>query len=156
MSYQNYREAMELAPKCKYYTTVGGRSKEEVKKSEELLGIKFSKQCTEFYEKYGYLSFFGSEIFGIDPNDDSGELEGNSVAYALNDREENGLPAEWIPVYNFDDGYMAYLDYSSLNSEGEPCIIVAGFNGEEYEVEETIAEDFGEFVLHLVMEQIAK
>lgn len=72
-----------------------------------MLGIKFSKQCREFYAKYGYLSFFGNEIFGIDPNDDSGELEGNSVTYALNEREENGLPMEWIPVYNFDDGYMA-------------------------------------------------
>ena len=154
MSYQNYKEAMELAPKCKFYTTVGGRSEEEIYKSEELLGIKFSRQCRDFYEKYGYLSFFGNEIFGIDPNDDSGELEGNSVAYALNDREEYGLPEAWIPVYNFDDGYMAYLDYSSLNDEGEPCVIVAGFNGEEYEAEETIAEDFGEFVLHLVMEQL--
>lgn len=74
----------------------------------------------------------------------------------MNEREETGLPKEWIPVYNFDDGYMAYLDYSSLNSEGEPSVIVAGFNDEEYEVEEKIAEDFGEFVLHLVMEQIAE
>ena len=154
MSFQNYKEAMELAPKCKFYTTVGGRSEEDILKSEEMLGVKFSNQCRDFYEKYGYLSFFGNEFFGIDPNDDSGELEGNSVAYALNERKETGLPKEWIPVYNFDDGYMAYLDYSSLNADGEPCVIVAGFNGNEYTVEETIAEDFGEFVLHLVMDQL--
>lgn len=154
MSYQNYKEAIELAPKCKYYTTVGGKSLEEIIKSEEMLGIKFSKQCREFYEQYGYLSFFGNEIFGIAPDDDSGELEGNSVAYALNDREENGLPVDWIPVYNFDDGYMAYLDYSSLNDEGEPRVIVAGYNGSEYQVEETIAEDFGEFILQLVKQQL--
>ena len=42
-------------------------------------------RCKEFYKKYGYLSFFGNEIYGIDPEDDSGILEGNSVAYALND-----------------------------------------------------------------------
>lgn len=154
MSYQNYKEAMESAPKCKFYTTVGGKSQEEISKSEEMLGVKFSKQCREFYEQYGYLSFFGNEIFGIDPDDDSGELEGNSVAYALNDREEYGLPVEWIPVYNFDDGFMAYLDYSSLNDDGEPCVIVAGYNGSEYQVEETIAEDFGEFVLRLVKQQL--
>lgn len=34
MSYQNYKEAMELAPKCKFYTTVGGKSRDEIKKSE--------------------------------------------------------------------------------------------------------------------------
>lgn len=154
MSYQNYKDAMELAKKCKFYTTADGKSQEEIKKSEELLGVKFSKQCREFYEQYGYLSFYGNEIFGIDPDDDSGELEGNSVAYALNDREEYGLPASWIPIYNFDDGAMAYLDYSSLNDDGEPRVIMAEFDGSEYHVEETIAEDFGEFVLQLVKEQL--
>lgn len=154
MSYQNYKEAMELAPKCKFYTTVGGRSEAEIAKAAEMLGVKFSRQCQEFYADYGYLSFFGNEIFGIDP--DSDELEGNSVAYALNDRAEYGLPKEWIPIYNFDDGYMAYLDYSSLNADGEPCVIVAAYNGSDYQVEETIAEDFGEFVLHLVKEQLGE
>ncbi len=154
MSYQNYKRAMELAPKCKFYTTVGGKSQEEIDRSEEVLGIKFSKQCREFYEQFGYLSFFGNEIFGIDPYDDSGELEGNSVAYAVNDREEYGLPVNWIPIYHFDDGIMAYLDYSSLNDDGEPCVIAAFYNGSGYQVKETVAEDFGDFVLRLVEEQL--
>lgn len=88
MSYTNFIKAMELAPKCKFYTTAGGKSEEEIDMSEKKLGISFSPQCKEFYKKYGYLSFFGNEIYGIDPEDDSGILEGNSVAYALNDREE--------------------------------------------------------------------
>lgn len=154
MSYQNFKEAMELAPKCKFYTTANGKSAAEISKAEDMLGIKFSKQCREFYEKYGYLSFYGSEIFGIDPDDDSGELEGNSVAYALNDRAEYGLPAEWIPVYSVDDGCMAYLDYSSLNCEGEPRVIIAAYDGANYQIEEAATEDFGEFVLDLVKEQL--
>lgn len=153
MSYQNYIKAMELAPKCKFYTTAVGKSQEEIGRSEELLGIQFSRQCRQFYEQYGYLSFFGNEIFGIDP-DDFDELEGNSVAYALNDRKEYGLPIRWIPIYNFEDGLMAYLDYSSINDDGEPCVIMAGFNGSEYQIEETIAQDFGDFVLGLVMQQL--
>ena len=92
MSYTNFIKAMELAPKCKFYTTAGGKSEEEIDMSEKKLGISFSPQCKEFYKKYGYLSFFGNEIYGIDPEDDSGILEGNSVAYALNDREEYNLP----------------------------------------------------------------
>ena len=135
MSYQNFVKAMDLAPKCKFYTTVGGKSKEEIEKSEQMLDVKFSNQCREFYEKYGYLSFYGNEIFGIEPDDDSGILEGNSVAYALNDRAEYNLPSKWIPIYNFEDGSMAYLDYSSINSEGEP-------------------RDLGDFVLQLVQEQL--
>ena len=81
MSYANFVKALELAPQCKFYTTAGGKSDEEIGASEKILGVTFSKQCKEFYKKLGYLSFFGNEIFGIDPYDDSGILEGNSVAF---------------------------------------------------------------------------
>ena len=154
MSYTNFIKAMELAPKCKFYTTAGGKNEEEIRKSEQMLNIKFSNQSIEFYKKYGYLSFYGNEIFGIDPDDDSGILEGNSVAYALNDRKEYNLPNEWIPIYNFDDGNMAYLDYSSLNAEKEPDVIMAFYNGDKYETVEKLAEDLGDFILQLVQEQI--
>lgn len=154
MSYYDFEQAMNLAPKCRYFTTVGGKSKEEIEKSETRLEIKFSKQCTEFYEKFGYLSFYGNEIFGIDADDDSGILEGNSVAYAINDREQFLLPKEWIPIYNYQDGNMAYLDYSVTNSESEPRVIMAGYNGKEYEINAIIADDFGEFLLNLIKEQL--
>lgn len=153
MSYTNFMKAMELAPKCEFYTTAGGKTEEEIRRSEQILDIRFSNQSREFYEKYGYLSFYGNEIFGIDPDDDSGILEGNSVAYALNDREEYNLPKEWIPIYDFEDGNMAYLDYSCLNGQKEPRVIMAFYNGKKYEVVETLAEDFGDFVLELVQEQ---
>ena len=145
---------MELAPKCKFYTTAGGKSEEEIVMSEKKLGISFSRQCREFYKKYGYLSFFGNEIYGIDPEDDSRILEGNSVAYALNDREEYNLPKEGIPIYDFGDGNMAYLDYSTLNAEKEPGVIAAFYNGNEYETVEKSAEDLGNFILRLVQEQV--
>lgn len=66
MSYQDYREAMELAIQCGFYTTVGGRN------------------------------------------------QGGT-----------GLPGMWVPLYDFKDGCMAYLDYSALNSVGEPPVIAA-------------------------------
>ena len=139
MSYANFVKALELAPQCKFYTTAGGKSDEEIGASEKILGVTFSKQCKEFYKKLGYLSFFGNEIFGIDPYDDSGILEGNSVAYALNDH---------------NDGSMAYLDYSSLNRENEPRVLAAFYNGKKFEVTETVAEDLGDFILGLVQEQV--
>lgn len=154
MSYQDFNNAMILAPKCKFFTVAGGKTKEVIQKSEELLEIKFSKQSIEFYEKYGYMSFYGSEIFGIEPNDNSGILEGNSVAYAINDRKVYNLPKEWVPIYNFQDGNLAYLDYSSLNNEKEPKIIMALYNGKDYEITDYLAEDLGEFLLKLVSEQL--
>lgn len=49
---------------------------------------------------------------------------------------------------------MAYLDYSSLNAEKEPNVIMAFYNGKKYEIVETLAEDFGDFILQLVQEQV--
>lgn len=154
MSYKNFVNAMELAKKCEYYTTAGGKKEEEISQAEKMLNIKFSRQNREFYERYGYLSFYGNEIFGIDPNDDSGILEGNSVLYAINDRKEYKLPNNWLPIYNFDDGDMAYLDYSTLNSEKEPRVIMAFYNGSAYEINQILADDFGDFILQLVEEQL--
>lgn len=156
MSYYNFRKAMELAQECRFYTTAGGKTRSEIEQAEKMLNLVFSRQCKEFYLRYGYLSFYGNEIFGINPNDDSGVIEGNSVAYALNDRKKYNLPKEWLPIYNFNDGSMAYLDYTSLNAEREPKVIMAYYNGEKYEIIETLAEDFGDFVLQLVQEQIEK
>ena len=154
MNYQNLEKALDLAKQCKFYTIAEGKTPEEITKSEELLDIKFSKQSKSFYEKVGYLSFFGSEIFGIDPNDVSGILEGNSVAYALADRRQNNLPKEWIPIYNYGDGHMAYLDYAHLNSEKEPRVIMGTYTGIVYRQIEIIADDFGDFLLQLVEEQL--
>lgn len=48
------------------------------------------------------------------------------------------------------------LDYSYLNEQKEPRVIMAFYNGENYEVVETLEEDFGDFVLQLVQEQIVE
>ena len=153
MSYQNYITAMKMATECDDYEVADGVGEDRIKASEEILGVSFSRQCREFYRTYNYMSFFGAELFGVDPNYDADCLEGNSLAYALNDREEYGLPNEWIPVCNLDDGYMAYLDYSVLNEENEPRVIMANYNGNEYELVEVLADDFGDFVLQLIEEE---
>lgn len=153
MSWENYERSMELAPKCRFYTTAGGRSIEEIEEAEKLLGIKLSKQYRDFNEKYGYLSFYGNEIFGIDTNN-LNELEGNSLAYALNDCKDYNLPYYFLPFYNYNDGYMAYFDYSSLNNEGEPRIVILEYDGFKYSISETVADDFGDFILKLVQDEL--
>ena len=153
MSRESYERSMELAKKCRFYTVAGGRTAEEIQRAESLLGIKFSAQYRDFNEKYGYLSFYGNEIFGADP-EHPGEMEGNCVGYALNDRREYGLPEHFIPIYNYDDGYMAYLDYSCRNEEGEPRIVMLAYNGTEYVMTEVLADDFGDFVLSLVLQEL--
>lgn len=155
MSYENLVKALELAKKCKSYRVSNGKMELIISKSEKLLGIKFSRQNREFYSEVGYLSFYGNEIYEIDPDDQSGVLEGNSVSYALYDRKKYSLPNDWLPIYSFDDGYMGYLDYSQLNEDGEPPVIIAIYNDKEYVVTEKVSEDLGDFILKLVEEQLA-
>ncbi len=152
MSYQDLKQALKIAEELPYFTVGTGLSAEEIKKGEEILNLKFSLQLREYYKKYNYLSFYGCELFGID-FENLDVLEGNSLAYALNERKEYGLSDKWLPIYNFDDGSLAFLDFSSLNNNNEPLIISGYYDGEKYQKIETIAEDFGAFLLSLVMEE---
>lgn len=156
MSYQNYEKAVRLAKQCDGYSVGIEKSDDVLLRASELLGIKFSKQCYDFFKKLGYLEFFGVEIYGIVKDDFSGEYVGCAIEATLSDRKEYNLPQEWLTIYFFDDGYMGYLDYSQLNESGEPPVIMAIYNGDEYVVTEKAAEDLGDFILHLVEEQLRK
>lgn len=154
MSYTNFTKAFELAKTCEYYTISGGKSDMVIIEAEKLFGRKFSAQNRRFFSDVGYLSFFGNEIYGIIREDFTGEYVGCAVEAALSDRKEYGLPQKWLPIYDFDDGYMGYLDYSQLNDEGEPPVIMAIYNSEEYIVAEKVADDLGDFILGLVEAQL--
>ena len=156
MSYNDYLSAMEQAKKCNRYRVAKGTTPEAIKESERLLKLSFSKQLQDFYSKYGYLSFFGTEIFGIYPDDLEDVLEGNSVAYALHERENYNLPDKWIPFYSFGDGSLACFDYEQLNDDAEPRVIRVIYDGHSYSVVECVADDFGGFVLELVSQQLQR
>jgi len=154
MSYYNFQKAMELATQCQYYQAGGRQSDDLIKRVEEAYGFKVSPQHHEYFKNYGYLIFFGTEIYGIYNEVFEGIYAGNAVVATLQDREEYDLPREWVPLYDYDDGYKAYLDYAHLNAENEPRVIMAIFTGEEYEVDEIISEDLGDFLLELVEQQL--
>ncbi|NLZ75725.1 MAG: SMI1/KNR4 family protein [Erysipelotrichia bacterium] len=151
MSYHDFKQALELAVNRKYFISGTGLTAEEMKKAEKILGLTFSPQLVEYYKKFNYISFYGCEIFGIDL-DNLDIFEGNTLTYALCERKEFGLPQEWLPIYNFEDGSLAFLDFGCLNNEKEPAVIRCLYNGERYQKIEDISEDFGSFLLSLVLE----
>ncbi|MDR2022012.1 MAG: SMI1/KNR4 family protein [Hungatella sp.] len=153
MSYSNFQKATELAKKCQYYKTAGQQTEELISKVENVYGFKISSQHYEYYIKYGYIMFFGTEFFGIYKDVFDGIYASNAVIATL-DREQFNLPKEWIPLFDYDDGYIAYLDYAHLNSDNEPRVILAIYTGKEYEVTDVIADDLGDFLLELVQEQL--
>jgi len=154
MSYQNFEKAISLAKQCEGYWDGGGKSVDIVLKAEQLLGIKFSKQTHQYLVQLGFLEFFGVEIYGIIKDDFSGTPTGCLVEAALVERKDSNLPKEWIPIYFFDDGYMGFLDYTQLNEYGEPPIIMALYNGENYNVAKKVSDDLGDFILKMVENQL--
>ena len=155
MSYQNFEKAIELAQRCDGYLNGGGKPIEIVAKAEELMGFNFSRQNHQYFNQYGFIEFFGNEIFGIIKDDFSGVHAGCAIEATLQDRKKLNLPPKWLTLYFFDDGYYGYLDYSQLNEEGEPPVIMGIYNGKEYVMVEKVAEDLGDFLLKLVEEQLA-
>ena len=151
MSYNSFQTACRLIKNFDDFECSGGKPDKVIRKAEKDLNIMFSRQCYEFYKNFDYSVFGGIEIFGIQTGANSQILEGNIVAYALNDRHEYNLPFFWIPFLNFGDGSMAYYDYSTLNNDKEPRIIRAGFVNHKFELIEQLAEDFGDFLQDLII-----
>lgn len=156
MSYSNFEKAMELAKKCQYYKTAGHQTEDLIERVEKVYGFNISTQHREYFKDCGYIMFFGTEIYGVYDKVFEGVYAGNAVIATLQDREEYNLPTAWIPIFDYDDGYVAYLNYSNLNSENEPRVILGIYTGEKYKNTETIADDFGDFLLQLVETQLEK
>jgi hypothetical protein len=154
MSYDNFKRALELAKQCDGYLDGGGKPQHIIDQAETLLNIRFSTQTHEYFRYLGFLEFFGHEFYGIVKDDFSGTHAGCAIEATLQDRKELDLPIKWLTLYFFDDGYYGYLDYSQLNEDGEPPVIMAVYNGKEYINIEKVAEDFGDFLLKSVQEQL--
>lgn len=155
MSYNDFIKAMNLAKKCDNYSTMNSVKPEIIAKAEAAIGISFSRQLKEYLSTYGSICFFGVELYGINnENFNSKFLEGNLVEWTLNERKVTHLNNNWLPIRFEDDGAMAFLDFSDMNDEGEPHIILAEDHGDGYEKNDIIADDLGEYVLELVEWQL--
>ncbi len=150
MSYKALIEALTLAKQCAGYTVAGERTEEEIACAENSLGIVFSRQHREYLRRVGGLSLYGIDVFGIYPSNTAGILEGDTVAYTLNERRSYDLPLKWIALISLDEGYMGFLDYGNLNNNGEPPVIVARVVEDKYVFNMVENEDLGDFLLRIV------
>ncbi|MCR5123133.1 MAG: SMI1/KNR4 family protein [Ruminococcus sp.] len=156
MSKQNFDKAIKLVKKCEDFDKGGKKSPKIIEKAEQLLGLKFSEQESEYLSKFGYIEFSGVELYGILNEDfeDDGEYEGCMVEWTLHEREEGNIPEDWIALQFADDGGMIFLDHSDIDENGEPKVILAEDTGTGYKKTDLIADDFGNFLLGVVEEQL--
>ncbi len=157
MSYKNFEIALEKAQECEYYFKVGKRESTVIKKAQEVLKIKFSKQLDFYLNNVGSLTFFGNEFYGIFDDDFEDGYTPMMVNSTIVDREKLSMPHSYLHLWDAGDGAIGVLDYSQLNDEGEPPVLLVDYRGEEqgWVVIETMAEDLGDFLLQCVENQLA-
>lgn len=115
-----------------------GVNVETIKLAEERLGLNFSPQFKYFLQSYGWIEVNGYEIFGL--IDD--KFMGLDVVSATEDfRYFEGYSNELIILCNLDEEDVA-LDYTSMNSNGEPRVTYNTITGKI----ESAAEDFVSFL----------
>ncbi len=157
MSYKNFELALEKAQECECYEVGEPNSIEVIRNAEKKIGFIFSKQVLFFLQSFKYLEFFGNEFYGIIKEDFSGDYTPQIVVATLVDRERANMPHSYLHLWDAGDGAIGVLDYSQLNDEGEPPVLLVDYRGEEqgWVVIETMAEDLGDFLLQCVENQLA-
>ncbi|MBR1663363.1 MAG: SMI1/KNR4 family protein [Ruminococcus sp.] len=156
MSKTSFDRAIKLVKKCDDYCCGGKKPKKVVERAQQLLGFSLSQQETEYLTKFGYIEFFGVELYGIinEEFEDDGEYEGCMVEWTLNERKTGSISDKWVALKFDDDGGMVFLDHSDINDNGEPKVILSEFDGQMYKKIEILADDLGEYLLELVEEQL--
>lgn len=87
MSYSNLIRSLDKMEQCEGFDCGHPYDISVISKAEAILNCRFSKQLTHYLSKYGYIGFFGVELYGITKSDFSNEvLEGNMVEWTLHER----------------------------------------------------------------------
>lgn len=153
MSYRNYSKALKIISNFDEYDSGNGVSEQCIMNAEKILGINFSKQIRNYLTNYGYIEFFGVELYGIiDEEISYDSVEGCMVEWSVVQRKKSGLNHSWLPIKFDDDGFMSFFDFSNLNEENEPSVISAVLTDNGWTVKEKLADDFGDYLLYLIDE----
>ncbi|NRG46589.1 SMI1/KNR4 family protein [Bacillus sp. CRN 9] len=134
---------------------IGGRTNELIKLAEEKIGLKFTGLYLDFLQTFGVGSFGSQEIYGIINDNFENSSVPDGVWYTLTERKEINLPTNLLVIYDTGSDELFCLDFNQLDEKGEPKVVsfVPGIEleSQKYEV---IANDFGDFLLNIVMQEV--
>ncbi|MEI4828801.1 SMI1/KNR4 family protein [Bacillus sp. FJAT-53711] len=156
MSWDNYKKAItlmeEYEDECDF---VGEHSEDVVKKAEQALGLRFSNTYRDFVKRYGAGNFGGEEIYGVIGEDFENSSVPDAIWVTLTERKEWNLPQNVVVIADTGMGEWYCLDFNQCNAEGEPPVITydSGLETDE-RTYDRIANDFGDFLLSLVKEEV--
>ncbi len=155
MSIETYQKAKQIIHDNEDLADfIGERSNELIKFAEEKLGVKFTGLYLDYLQTFGVGNFGAQEIYGIINDNFEKSSVPDAIWYTLTERKEINLPNNLLVIYDTGSDELFCLDFNQLD-EGEPKVIsfVPGIDleSQSYEV---IANDFGDFLLDLVMQEV--
>lgn len=156
MSIESYQKAKQIILANKEIADfVGGCTKELIMLAEDKVGLTFSKQYLDFLQTFGAGNFGAEEIYGIIHADFENSSVPDAIWYTLTEREEIKLPHNMLVIYDTGCDELFCLDFNRLDHSGEPKVI-SFIPGVELENQtyEIIANDFGDFLLDLVEQEL--
>ncbi|MBP3041550.1 SMI1/KNR4 family protein [Bacillaceae bacterium Marseille-Q3522] len=156
MSVVTYQKAKQIILATEDFADfIGGRTDKLIKLAEEKLGVRFSGFYLDFLKTFGAGNFGAQEIYGIINDNFENSSVPNAIWYTLTERKEINLPSNLLIIYGTGSDELFCLDYYQLDEKGEPKVVsfVPGIELEN-QTYEIIANDFGDLLLDLVMQEV--
>ncbi|RPF54140.1 SMI1/KNR4 family protein [Aquisalibacillus elongatus] len=156
MSAENYQKAKEIILKeDEIADFMGGCTDEIIRLAEKKLKLKFTGFYLDYLKTFGAGNFGAQEIYGIIDADFENSSVPDAIWYTLTERKETNLPENLLVIYDTGTGEIFCLDYSRLDENGEPKVVTfipgVDLENQTYEI---IDNDFGDFLLDLVKQEV--
>ncbi|TDL32831.1 SMI1/KNR4 family protein [Jeotgalibacillus sp. S-D1] len=156
MSIESYHQAKELIKRNNELADfVGGCSIDLIEKAQDKIDIIFSGMYRDYLKSLGAGNFGSQEVYGIIHDDFENSSVPDAIWFTLSERREINLPNHLLVIYDTGSDELFCLNYRDVNERGEPKVVsyLPGIDlaQQKYEL---IAEDFGDFLLDLVEQEI--
>jgi len=156
LSIENYEKAKQLIYQNeKIADFVGGRNNHLIFMAEKKLGLTFSNLYRDFLLSFGAGNFGSQEIYGIIKEDFENSSVPDAIWYTLTERKESDLPMHLLVIYDTGGDELFCLDFNHVGNNKEPKMVsfIPGISleNQQYKI---IANDFGDFLLDLVQQEI--
>ncbi|EHC6194407.1 SMI1/KNR4 family protein [Listeria monocytogenes serotype 1/2a] len=156
MSIEKYNQAKDVIEENDYLVDdFGGASDTIIEKAQVVLNVNFPEDYKAFLADFGALTFGSIEIYGVFKEDFENSGIPDTVWSTMNERKLVDMPKHLTILYNTGMGELYCLNFADLNSYNEPKITsyYPGFP-EKSQHNEVLYDNFGEFLLDMIQEEI--
>lgn len=156
MSNRTYKKAKKIISKNEDLADFEGeKSAALITKAEAAVSLKFTGSYLDYLQTFGAGNFGSEEVYGIIDEDFEDSSVPDAIWYTLTLRKSIGLPANLRAIYDTAGEEIVCLDFQKMDATGEPKVVALdlgyALNDQTFEV---IADDFGDFLLELVEEEL--